>query len=767
MISSDPSSTENLHLVPAQRPSERVAFYTTAPAASTLPEDQTLLGLLRILRRRWKTALVVALGLMALGTAICFLITPQYAATVTIEINKDDDNSDTAAHQARAEQNADEIKTEVQTDITVLQSDGLALETIRDCHLMEKAPFRNISGNPGGAEALAQFPELRQKAIALFQKKLKVDTPTDTRLITITFKNPDPATAASVANALSNKFIESTMERRHNSTSKASFWLQKQLDTLKTQVEQSEQKLADYEQKTGLAGVQVAGSSSGDGSANVSVSPQNTVTDRLFALNQELTTAEANLISAEAVYHLVASQDPEVVLGLGSSGSGSPSAALTQDQGIQFLRNLRAAEATLKQDYAAAAVKYGPNNPRLVELQQQLDENRKQIKAELQRISKRAKNAYEYAKRNRDSIKKQFVQQQSAANVLADQNVQLQILAQEAYSNRALYENLFSKLKTASLASGVRATRIDVVDAALIPGIPAIPKYPLYLAVIAVVGIIFGVSAAFLREGLDDTVRTARDFHEVANLPVLAYIPHLSRGRRRIADAQRKLLDSPKSPFAEAFRSLRTAIMAKSSGINKVFLVTSPGVGDGKTTVAFNLGVVFAQQGAQVLLMDGDLRHPTLHDLFGCDNSAGLADNQAAQLGTDIAGIVRHATIPNLSMLPAGPSLDFPAEFLASRHFGNILATCASRYDYIFIDSPPVLSVTDATIIATKVSGTIALFRSGTATRPLVNAFFGALTRAATPIIAALLNGVRDPERDGFYDFAYAAKEKEHSGGFD
>src|ERR1700761_9608648 len=386
-------------------------------------EYETLSGVLRVLRRRGKTVAVVTLGIFLLGLAVCLLMTPKYAAVTVIEINKEDNSANVSTDVVPASPTADELKAEIETDISVLESDGLALAVIHDLNLTQTPPFNKAIVASEKGKPLDQAPLTREKLIKRFAKNLTVESPPDTRLITITFLNPDPVVAANVANAIAQKFIDSAMDRRHNSTIQSSFWLRKQLEDLKKQVEDSEQKLADYQRESGLAGVQLAGGGPGDNGANAGTTQHSTVTDRLYGLNQELTAAESSRIAAETTFHLVQSQDPEVVIGLGAAAGAGGAGALPGDGGIQLIRSLRTQEAELAQEYAGAAVKYGANNPRLVQTQQQLDAVRAQMHAELQRISKRAENSYIYAKNNEDTIRQQFVKQQSAANEMADSTV--------------------------------------------------------------------------------------------------------------------------------------------------------------------------------------------------------------------------------------------------------------------------------------------------------------------------------------------------------
>jgi polysaccharide biosynthesis transport protein len=731
-----------------------------APAKAS--EYESLSGLLRVLRRRWRSAALVAVAVVLLGTVACLLMTPRYSATATIEVNREDHTEVSGSRPDNPSDTADDLKAEVQTDTSILQSDGLALRVIKDLNLAKKRPFSNAIARGEADKSLDDAPRTREKLAKIFRNNLKVDSPPDTRLINVTFENPDPTVAALAANSLAKTFIDDYLERRHRSTSQASYWLQKELDDLKKQVRDSEQRLADYERTTGLAGVQVSGSTTGDGTSSVSVNSHNTVIDRLFTLNQEMTSAEANRISSEAVYHLVKTQNPEVVLGLGSmsiaSGSGASSGSLTSDGGMDLLRSLRAQEASLRREYASYATKYGENNPRLVQLQQQINAVDAQMQTEMARITKRAENAYQYAKDNENSIKGQFEKQQHEANQLADNTVQLQVLAQEAYSNRALYQNLFSKLQEASLSSGVRATRIDVVNEATPAGTPSSPDYPKYLTLVAGIGIFLGISSAFVRESLDESIRTPLDIEAASHLSILAYIPTKSKPESlEVGPAgECALLANPYSPFSESFRTLRTSILhAHVSSRLRSLLITSPHGGDGKTTVAYNLAVAFAQQGSRVVLLDADLRNPDLHRLFGCDNYPGLGDISANETHIEVSGLIQHSSIKTLYILPAGNRPDLPSEFFSSAAFDAVLEMCIKRFDYVLIDSPPFLRVTDAAIIAKKVDGIITVLRSQATTKSMVSSVAQSLMRTHAPALGFVLNGVQNPSLDGFHDYSY------------
>jgi succinoglycan biosynthesis transport protein ExoP len=781
--------------------SKQDEFLLDRTARDAPSQYQTLSGLLRVLRQRWKTVAITAAAVFVLGTAVYFLI-EAYSATTIIEINKDDPSDHDAANSNGPALTSDDIKNEAQTDVNILQTDdSLTLAVIKKLNLINEPSFKKAIDSAEKDKPLDDAPRTRDKALDLFSRRLKVESPSDTRLITITFKSSDPILAANITNTLARTFIDDTLARRQRSIERSTDWLQHELGDLKKQVEQSEQRLADYERNTGLAGIELTGSANANGTSTVSVTPQNTVTERLFNLNQELTTAEANRLSAGAVYDLVKSQDPEVVLGFGpmsvSSANGGGANSITPE-GINLVSSLRAQEADLDRQLAGFIVKYGSNNPRRIQLQQQIDAVKQQMQAEMERIRQRAENSYLYAKHNEDAIRSQFTKQQTAANVMADKSVKLQLLAQEAFSNRALYDGLYSKLQTATLASGTRATRIDIVAEAIPTGLPNMPKPGAFFAVMTAMVIFFGVSAAFLQESLDETVRTPQDLGEIQGLTMLGYIPRLQPLLLgQMAPGASQMIVAPRSPFSEAFRALRTSInladvrwtncntffeqenttaAIAATGVPVFFwknesheaisptrcrtlLVTSALGGAGKSTVTYNLGVAFAQQGARVLLIDGDLRNPDLHRLFSTALAPGLSEACCNSASTEISGIVQHSSIPTLFILPAGKQPELPTELFGSPAFDSILWKLSRLYDYVLIDSPPILAVADASIIATKVSAITAVVRSRSTTRTVLSALVQAMQRTHAPALGLILNDVRHPTIDGFYSYGYSRNE--------
>ncbi len=739
-------------------PTRGVQQGSLAAAAAPPPEQyESLRDLFAVLRRfRW-TVIITTVSLVALVLIGCLLLTPKYTAVATLEIIPDDTSvASSSSSSSQSSSSSDDVKTEVTTDTSILENNTLALETIQKLNLTSRLPYSRALDPKEVGRPLDEAPLSRQKLLKTFERALKVEPVPDTRLISVTFLDRDPKVAANVANTLSETFIQDYVQRRLDSTSQFSFWLSKELDASRKRVQDSEQALADFEQRTGLTGIDLG--ASGQGSEGAALQSHNAVIDRLNALNQELDTAEANRISSEGVYRLVKGQSPEVVLGLGPIASVGGGASIGQTGGLDLLRTLRSQEVSLKIQYADLQTKFGARNPRLIELQNQIDQIDASVKRELDNITARAYNAYQFAKSSEDAVRAQLDKQQDEANKLTGNTAKLQVLAQQALSNRNQYQNLYSKVQEASVQQGIHATRLSIVDRAQVTGLPSFPNYPIALAVALLLGLIFGIGLAFLRQSMDLSVTLPRDVEHAVHAPVLGFLPTFSGSRAALASSSvgSPLLSQPDSPLAEAFRVLRTAIILSSPAQpGKVMLVTSPLGSDGKTTITYNLGIALAQQGSRVLLIDGDLRHADLHHHFGMSNQSGLSELLQERAASAQSRLVRHGAVDNLSFLPAGERPELPSELFSGLTMDHLLADLRARFDWILIDSPPVLPVADAAVLSTKVDAILPVVRAGVTSRADLQSMNQLLERTGAPIVGYVLNGVLQESSAHLHSYGY------------
>jgi polysaccharide biosynthesis transport protein len=774
-----------------QRAKSPVPFHPASPGGSDLREEESLRDVIRVLRKRRSLIIAWTLSVLLLTLLYCALVKNEYTSTATLLVDKQSSSGldmGNLSGIASALSGEDDLKTELQTHSTVLQNDTTTLMVIHELDLDKVYAYhpgllgwnREIKTELG--RPLSAATATRERLLKIVQGRLKVEPQQDTRLITIKYTDQNPQRAADVANAYVSEYIQEYLKSHFQATARASDWLSLQLDSLKARVADSQQKLSDYESKTGLSVLMLgmgggSGGSSMGGGGGVSSGGGMHIpaVDKLAALNQELTAAEADRITKEAIYQLTQTQSPEVVMGLGSSSLASVggSTVITEGQGLTVLEGLRAQEAALREQYGDALAKYGQNNPHLAEMQGQMTALNQSIKDELKRINDRAKNDVELARKTEVGIRQAYNNQQTEVNKLNDDTIELQVLAGEALSNRELYEQLFTKLQEANIQAGVSATNLDLVDEARPTTIPTKPNWLLYPAVGLGAGLFLGVAFAFMSENLDESIVTTDQVERIGLLPVLSYIPlirseDLQRGKLPgegpVAGLnpleQSLLLSKPNAPAAEAYRALRTAILLSAADEPlRVLLTTSPLGGDGKTTISYNLAIAFAQHGRRVLLLDADMRKPSVHTLFRSAKTPGLSEVLTG--GVQLAdALIPHDYLANLFLLPSGTTPPNPAELIDSRRFDALIEEAKGQFDLVMIDSPPVLMVTDPVILSTKTDGTIIVLRSQKTTRPVLKRAVEVLSHSYGRKLGFVVNGMDTKSVEYYYSYGYYGDNK-------
>ena len=739
-------------------------------------EGESLKGVWSVIRKR-KIGIMVAgcLG-VALALAVCMVQSRQYLATATVEVgNTDASQTSLRLNVLPAPPSADDMKTDIATHIQVLQSPSILLGVVRDLKLQDEAPFKfqpTLMGAITGANAhiedeikrglpLEQAPYSRDRILAIFAKKLKIENTPDTRLITVEYLHPHPDRAAVIANAIVQEYV--TYEARSRASSDAQKWLSDELADLRTNYQNSQDALAAFEQKSGLNGMVLGVMGEGGAGAQTHVP----ALDSLDSLNQQLIAAQTDRIAKEAIYRLTKTQDPEVVASIAASaGSGNAaSETAVSGPGLELLRNFRQQQAALRVTYADMLTKYGPNNQHLIETKSQLDAVNAQIAEELQRINERAHQEFLFAQQKEDGLRKAVAMQEQVAGNLNMSSVKLTSLSQEANSSRQLYDALYGKLKEIKIQSALRATNIGIASPAMPPAKPKRPNPPLYVAIGMLAGLFFGVSSAFVREHMDDTVRVGLQLQGGAPLPMLANIPASAvlktlPSKTTVASITETspLLNDPRSAAAESFRSLRTAIhVASHAGRLRSLLVTSPLFGEGKSTVAYNTAIAFALAGKRVLLLDADMRKPSQHTLFDRPSSPGLTDVLEGN-ATTASVTHRHRTVPSLSLIPAGSETSASAELLESDKFNVLLATLTQEYDLVIADSPPILLVSDARILSEKFGATLAVLRAHQTTKTVLKSLASVLELSGSRAVGLVLNGVDTNSIDYFDAYGHDGK---------
>jgi polysaccharide biosynthesis transport protein len=705
---------------------------TNQSGFSTTVTDTTLSEALIVLRkRRWVLIIAVLLGL-AYGVFKAESQPKLYDAYGRIQVRSGSSNE----YRVSAVQGYDSGDSKMLTEIEILKSDTLMLTVCREMDLSNNADFLEEKG-PVPHTSLDDG-EVRQTTVHRLQSNLRVAQVPKTDIIQISYSSLNPKLSADIVNRVIQDYIHRSYQTRFESTRAVSDFLSGTLEGLKQEVETSQEQMIDMQRRLGILGFDPA---------------HNQISNSLDDLSRAAGAAKLARIIAEARYRVVSGMDPDSI---------ESSIELTPGTAPAELNQLRGQLAGARASYAQMESSLGPNHPQAKALKAQIDELIKEISAEQNRLLLQAKQNYIVARANEDQTTAALESQKSDAYKLRDQLVEYTIRQREFEENRTLYDSLKQRLRTASIQSGLESLEIDVVDPALPPANPVLRPQSTVIITALVFSLLGGIVIAFLMESLDTGLRSIAEIESITELPSLAIIP---RARRTSADqagtlttAQRNIgiLTQPKSQFAEAFRSLRTSLLLSSAGHPpKIIVLTSATPSEGKTTAASNLAAILAQRDTRVLLIDGDLRRPNIHHRFGLNGKVGLTTVLTG--ATTLDGTVQSVPeIPNLDILPSGPVPPFPTEMLSSGAMEAILKRCAEIYDYVVIDSPPILSVTDGVILARQADAVVLVVRHGKSSKHVVRRARDILLRSGAGITGIVLNAVdlNSPEYYGYYGYS-------------
>ncbi len=725
------------------------------PQYSQLPSQESAIGesIRILLKRKWVVISVLATIFVVVAIA-SLKMTPVYEAGGTIEINKPDASLN---FQNSATFSLDYYDpTELETELKILQSDLLAFQVIRELNLDRRPDFAGQAPPTPSMDLtpdpLLSDPSRASALVGNFKGSLKVALSPNTRIIEVHYRSPDPQMAANVVNTLMQTYVENNFKARFESTMQASDWLQKQLLDLQMKVETSQEKLVRYQKEHEILGTD---------------EKQNIITEKLDELNKQLTTAESDRMEKEALYRLIESGDPDAIAssagGLTETGSGAQSAS-------QLLETLRAKQAEIKIQAAELNTQFGPSYPKLNQLNNQLKEIDLQIQAEMKKIASNVRGQYTTALRRESMLRDALEKQKQEANKLNESAIQYSLLKRDVDTNRQLYEGLLQKMKEAGVSAGLKSNNFRIVDSARPPLSPIEPNIPRNLMFAVVLGLASGIGLAFLLEGLDNTVRTTEQAQAISGLASLGMIPLGSKSAREGPNPKRLVIASskeavelvtqvrPQSQMAESYRALRTSLLLSNLGAPpKIIMVTSALPQEGKTTTSINTAVVLAQKGVRVLLIDADLRRPSIHKTLGMGPHSGLSNVLTGSITLDQA-ISSTAILPNLFVLPAGTPPPNPAELLASSNMREVLIELQQQYDHIVIDTPPTLSVTDAVVLSQRADAVVLVIRSGQTTKQALRRSRDILTQVSAKVVGVLLNAVDLSSPDYYYYYEYQGK---------
>lgn len=735
--------------------------------------ELTIKDLLTVFRRRRPIVILVTATCFALAITVCVTMTRRYAAISEIQVQKSSaDGLGLESMMSSAGGDATDAldaNITLQTQANILQSDTLALKVIEELGLEHTKDFQPHGFNPIGTllglfspsgpkdpvnVALEDAPGRRTRVLKVFRGNLTVKPVAGTRLIDVTYLSSDPRMAAAVVNHLTQGLVDYTFQTRFKATNEASLWLSTQLDDLKRQAEKLQGKVVELQRSSGVYSL-------GASDATGKEVAYSATLDRLQQATQSLSQATANRILKGGIYEITRKGDPELISGLaGSSMAGGSSAV---NNSLALLQALQQQQATVKAQFATDSSRLGSANPKLADERASMESLDAQVRAEVTRIGQRAENDYRSAQSAESALQTVYDKQRLAADKLNDKAIEFMIAKQEAEDARTLYETLNAHLKEAGVLEGLHSSNITVVDPGRVPARPVKPNVPLYLAASLMAGAFLGCLAALFREATDDRIQSLDVIEAGLGTPILAVLPstqgarrsafslptrtgakQLSSGSEDLGNACRlPAIDGPNTAFVESLRSLRTALLLSRSGSPpKVILVTSAAENEGKSTVSINLAAIFAQAGSSVLLLEGDMRRPGLTRRFGYGQKGGVGlSSMLSGAGSSQQTIEAFEELPKLRVLPAGPIPPYPAELVGSDRMKELLRGWREMYDVVIIDSPPLLAVTDAQLLAQESDMSILVARHGISTRKSLERAYRKLA-AGTDKVSVVLNDV-------------------------
>lgn len=675
------------------------------------------------------------LGVLAIGAALTLLMTPIYTAKATLQINREADrvfNSESV----RPSESLVQGEEFFQTQYGLLRSRSLAERVIESLGLASSDASLEAMGvepPPATGSAAAQASRRRAAALGAVQGGLSISPVRGSRLVAVGYDNPDPEVAARIANGFAENFIQANLDRKFESSSYAREFLEERIAQTKDRLESAERQLVAY-----AANQQIINISEPNEDGSAGGSSQSLTSNNLVALNAALGEARAARVAAEERWRSARTSDlmtlPEVL----------------QNPTIQRLTEQR---AVLDASYQQKLSIYQPDYPEMLQLKAQIEEAEGQIQTIAGNIRSSIQSQYEIAARQERSLQGQVTGLTGDVLDLRDRSIQYNILQRELDTTRTLYEGLLQRYKEVGVSAGVTANNISIVDEATPPTAPSKPNLFLNIALSAFLGLGLGLTAALVLEALDETLATPDDAESKLGVPVLGVVPLLEKGQTT-AEALADL----RSGFSEAYYSLRTALQFSTpDGAPSSLLITSARPAEGKSTTAYAVALNLARVGRRVLLVDGDLRNPSMHRVVGVENERGMSNLLSGS--ADLASVVQRTSLENLFFIPCGPLPPNPAELWGGDRLRQVLIEARNSFDHVVIDGPPVLGFADSPLLAASVGGVMFVVESRGTRRGQARGALRRLKVGRAHLLGAVLTKFSAKSASyGGYDYAYDYK---------
>lgn len=693
-----------------------------------------------LVRRRW-TVIVTALVVFVAAVVFTAAMTPIYRATTTVQIERESTNvvefDDLMANEGGAS-----AKDFYETQYELLQSRNLARRVIDQLGLYqegvdeEPGVIRSLLssvkgwfvGSEEGEEGSVPGEGAEPNLEAAFLENLTVEPVRNSRVVRLHFESPSPEEAALVVNTLAQTYIDMNLERRFEASTYAKSFLEDRIKQVRADLEDSERKFLQYSQERGIISQE---------------DKLGVLTTKLQEFNRAAVEAESARIRAEAQYQEMLGTDFD---------------SLSQILDSEVIQSLKQQKSELQGEYREKSRIYKPDYPLMQQLAEKIGELDQQIANEVATIRNGIQVEYQSRLREEAKLQESIAQTRQEILSLEERSTDFTTLKREVDTNRELYDGLLQRMKEVGVAAGIADNNISVVDRARIPNSQHSPRVPLNLALGLLLGLFAGVGLAFLFEMLDDTLKTSDTLEKLLGKPVLGVIPKVSDRQAGGSEVGLMTFHQPTSALAEAYRSMRTALMfSTGDGAPKVMHFTSAGPGEGKTTTSVSTAINFAQTGANVLLIDADLRNPSLHKIFNAPNHKGLSNYLSG--AEQPAEVTQPTGVKGLFLMSSGPIPPNPAELLHGPRMVDLASLGAKRFDYVIIDSPPILGLADALILGDVAQATLLVVSANSTRQGAVEAAVKRLYHSRANLLGTVMTKF-DISKAGYgygygYDYQY------------
>jgi capsular exopolysaccharide synthesis family protein len=729
----------NVHRLHNQPTTEPALPMPAAPAADGgAGASLDLRALLRVFMARLWTILGTVAVAMTLVTLTLLQMTPVYSASALIMIGQRENKVlDPEALLAGLPTDTATIENQIQ----ILRSWSLAERVVHKLNLANDPEFNAKVGGGSWLNPFSWF-ETREKIVAgqtkkptkvdpailrKFGSKVTVAAQGRSSVIKVTFESPDREKAAQIANALADQYIVDQLETKFEAAKRTTDWLNERLGELGEKVEASENAVEQYKAENDLA----------DGKGGGSLA-----NEQLSELNGQIVLARSNLAEQEAKY--------KQVNALYSAGGGVDSIASVINSPL--ISTLRGQQAELMRKEAELATKYGDRHPSMIALRDEKKNLDAKIEEEVKRIIRNLSNEVSVAKARLSSLDASLDEIQGTANVQGKASIKLRELEREAQANRTLYETFQARFKATEDKEQIQAPDARTIQAAAVPLEPSYPNKTLTLGVTLMGSGVIGMLFALMLERLDNGFRIGPEVERATRLSNLAVVPQL-KGVQHVAD---RIVQKPLSVFSESIRSVYSGLqLSNVDRPPKVILVTSSMPNEGKTSLAVSLGRLASKGGARVLLIDGDLRHPSVGSQFSPRApEAGLVEVLAGQL--ELGAVLHRDPISPLEFVPVAHPPANPADLLASQAMRSLVNALRDHYDLIILDAAPVLPVSDTRMLARLADKVIYVVQWDKTPREAVVGGIKLLRDASADIAGTVLTQA-DLRRHAIYGYGYTS----------